>query len=94
MWQQFTPPADNLAAAFSILGDHWLGMDVGEQDGRYVGGYASQMYPASVSRKAQHLNFARHFRSMESILGNRVSGLTSLSFGHYMVKSGTYTGLV
>ena len=27
------------------LGDHWLGMDNGEQDGRYVGSFAPRMYP-------------------------------------------------
>jgi hypothetical protein len=34
MWQAFTPPPENLAIASQLLGDRWLGMDVGEQDGR------------------------------------------------------------
>ena len=36
MWQAFTPPSANLAFAAETLGDRWLGMDVGEQDGRWV----------------------------------------------------------
>ena len=34
MWQAFSPPPENLALAAQTLGDRWLGMDVGEQDGR------------------------------------------------------------
>lgn len=34
VWQQFTPPPAALALLESKLGDKWLGMDVGEQDGR------------------------------------------------------------
>jgi len=46
-WQQYKPLAAALELLEEKLGDHWLGMDVGEQDGRYIGGYASQMYPIS-----------------------------------------------
>ena len=35
-WQEYTPPAEVLKL-FEVLGDKWLGMDVGEQDGRYIG---------------------------------------------------------
>jgi len=53
-WQQFTPPPGALATLESKLGERWLGMDIGEQDGRYVGGYAGQMTPASASRFEQY----------------------------------------
>ncbi|MBI3118708.1 MAG: TIM barrel protein, partial [Candidatus Hydrogenedentes bacterium] len=75
----------------SKLGDHWLGMDIGEQDGRYIGGYAPQLYPMSGSRFEQYLNFQRHFEAMGNELGNKLSTLVSLNFGHYFLKEGTYT---
>ena len=90
-WQQFTPPAGALTMLESKLGDRWLGTDIGEQDGRYIGGYASQMTPASASRFEQYLNFQRHFERMGDDLGNKHATLVSLNFGHYFLKEGTYT---
>ncbi len=90
-WQQFTPPPGALATLESKLGERWLGTDIGEQDGRYIGGYASQMTPASASRFEQYLNFQRHFERMGDDLGNKHSTLVSLNFGHYFLKEGTYT---
>ena len=92
-WQQFKPPAGVFELLESKLGDHWLGMDVGEQDGRYIGGYAGQMYPASADRFEQYLNFHRHFERMCDELGNKMSALVSLNFGHYFLKEGIYTAL-
>ena len=77
----------------STLGSRWLGMDVGEQDGRYVGGYAAQMVPASASRFEQYLNFHRHFESMCDELGNKMCVLGSLNFGHYLLKEGIYSAI-
>ena len=90
-WQQFTPPAGALPMLESKLGERWLGMDIGEQDGRYIGGYASQMTPASASRFEQYLNFQRHFERMGDDLGHKHAALVSLNFGHYFLKEGTYT---
>jgi hypothetical protein len=36
-WQQFKPPAGVFDLLQSRLGERWLGMDNGEQDGRYMG---------------------------------------------------------
>jgi len=90
-WQQFKLPDGVLPMLESRLGDRWLGMDVGEQDGRYVGGYAPAMYPVSAGRFEQYLNFQRHFERMCDDLGNRMSTLVSLNFGHYFLKEGVYT---
>ena len=90
-WQQFTPPAGRLPMLEAKLGERWLGMDIGEQDGRYIGGYANQMTPASASRFEQYLNFQRHFERMGDDLGHKLSALVSLNFGHYFLKEGTYT---
>jgi Xylose isomerase-like TIM barrel len=90
-WQQFTPPAEAFTTLESKLGERWLGTDIGEQDGRYIGGYANQMTPASASRFEQYLNFQRHFERMSDDLGNKHATLVSLNFGHYLLKEGTFT---
>ena len=68
------------------LGAHFLGFDNGEQDGRYIGGYASQMCPAGQNRQDQYDNFQRYFSFMHRHLRNDVSVLCSLNFGHYFLK--------
>jgi hypothetical protein len=90
-WQQFTLPGNTTELFEKELGDHWLGMDNGEQDGRYVGGYAGQMYPAGGSRELQYLNFQNHFQGLTDRLGNKMATLVSLNFGHYFLKEGVYT---
>jgi len=90
-WQQFKPPSEALALLESKLGERWLGTDIGEQDGRYVGGYADQMTPASADRREQYLNFQRHFARMGEDLGHKHATLVSLNFGHYLLKEGTFT---
>lgn len=90
-WQQFRPPPSAFAIFESILADRWLGTDIGEQDGRYIGGYAAQMTPASGSRFEQYCQFQRHFERMGDDLGHRHATLVSLNFGHYFLKEGTYT---
>lgn len=90
-WQQFTVPQNSLNLFEKELGDHWLGMDNGEQDGRYVGGFASQMVPFGGDREHQYLNFQNHFQGMTERLGNKMSALVSLNFGHYFLKEEVYT---
>lgn len=90
-WQQFKVPAEALAKLETRLGERWLGTDNGEQDGRYIGGYADQMTPTSADRVEQYFNFQRHFERMGDDLGHKHSTLVSLNFGHYFLKEGTYT---
>jgi len=90
-WQQFHPPEGVFELLERKLGGRWLGMDVGEQDGRYIGGYAGQMEPASADRFAQYLNFHRHFERLTTELGGKMATLVSLNFGHYLLKEGIYT---
>jgi hypothetical protein len=90
-WMQYKVPVEALATLESTLGDHWLGMDVGEQDGRYIGGYADQAFPVSANRFDQYLNFQRHFERMGDDLGHKLSTLVSLNYGHYFLKEGTYS---
>ncbi len=90
-WGEFRPPAGALGLLQSTLGERWLGMDNGEQDGRYIGGYAPEMYPSSADRLEQYLNFQRYFERLTDELGNKMAALVSLNFGHYLLKEGVYT---
>jgi len=90
-WRQFDVPEGVLPMFERELGDRWLGMDNGEQDGRYVGGYAGQMVPYGAGRADQYLNFQRHFERMGDLLGNKMATLVSLNFGHYFMREGVYT---
>ncbi len=90
-WSQFKRP-DGVTEMFEKeLGDHWLGMDNGEQDGRYVGGYANQFEPFGAVRIQQYLNFQRHFERMDYLLGNKMAALVSLNFGHYYLRECCYS---
>lgn len=82
------PTAEQLALFHRELGDHFLGIDNGEQDGRYISSYASQMCPAPLDHRAQLMNFHRHFRHMSDELGNHLSALISLTAAHYFIKEG------
>ena len=88
--KQFFLPSWAKAKLETELGDHWLGMDNGEQDGLYVAAYARAAEPSSRSRYAQYLNFQRHFESMDWHLGNRMSTLVSLTYGHYFLRENCY----
>lgn len=90
-WQQFQVPPGVFELLESTLGDRWLGMDNGEQDGRYIAGYAAEFYPPSQARPQQYLNFQRHFERLTNQLGNKLACLVSCNFGHYFLKQGLYT---
>ncbi|MBU4199001.1 MAG: sugar phosphate isomerase/epimerase [Verrucomicrobia bacterium] len=90
MWSHCVPPPGMVAYLEKELGDHFLGIDNGEQDGRYVGGYAPQQCPSFSDRFRQYLNFQRHFQRMGNDLGNHLSALVSLCFGHYFLKEGNH----
>ena len=89
-WSHIVPPPGMVPYLESELGDHFLGIDNGEQDGRYVGGYAPQQCPSYQGRYRQYLNFQRHFERMGNDLGNHLSALVSLCFGHYFLKEGNH----
>ena len=90
-WQQLGLSPETSRLFEEKLGDHWLGMDMGEQDGRYVIAYASQMYPSSADRRQQYLNFQRHVEEIEAESGNKMAGLTAITFPHYLLEGRGYT---
>jgi hypothetical protein len=84
------PPPGMVQWLTRELGDHFLGFDNGEQDGRYFGGYAPQQCPAVQDRFAQYLNFQRFFQTLGDDMGNAMSALVSLCFGHYFLKENNH----
>ncbi|MQY80065.1 MAG: hypothetical protein GH151_12875 [Bacteroidetes bacterium] len=90
-WQQFKVPQKTLDLFKNELGDRWLGMDNGEQDGRYISTFALQFYPSGSARERQYLNFQHHFEGLSDRLGNKMATLVSLNYGHYFLKEEVYT---
>ncbi len=90
-WPQFRLSPQTSALFKSQLGDHWLGMDMGEQDGRYVLGFAKSMTANSDDRLAQYMNFHRYMQGIADDCGNRMAGLAAITFGHYLAKEGIFT---
>ena len=89
MCEYHIPDSVNIALHASLAA-YYTGMDVGEQDGRYIGGYAYQYPPQNASRPDNYLYFYRHFQQMTNDLGHTVSALTSLYMPHYLLKVPTY----
>ncbi len=90
VWSNITPPPGVVNMLREKLGDRFLGMDNGEQDGRYVGNYAHQQCPSYNNRFSQYQNFHRHFARLGDDLDNHLSTLVSLCFGHYFLKEGNH----
>ncbi len=90
MWSHVRPPKGMVEYLQRELGERFLGFDNGEQDGRYISGFANQQCPAFPDRFKQYLNFQRHFERMGNDLGNRMTTLVSLCFGHYFLKEGNH----
>lgn len=72
----------------SKLGDHFLGYDNGEQDGRYVHALARQTAPLSLSRQDQYRNFQAYFEKVNDAMRNHTVTLASLTFLHYFAREG------
>jgi len=89
-WSNVTPPPGLTKHIEEKLGDHFLGLDNGEQDGRYIGGYSPQQCPSFNNRYMQYLNFQRHFERLGNDLDNHLSALVSLCYGHYLIKEGNH----
>ena len=90
-WHQFELSKETSRLFESELGDRWLGMDMGEQDGRYVLAYAQTMYPASAGRFQQYLNFHKHMEKITNDSDNKMATLVAITYGHYLLKEGLYT---
>lgn len=71
-----------------ILGDRWLGFNLGEQDGRYHNGFAGRQLPSPRDRVGQHRIFHDWCDRIVDDLGGKVCLLTTLWGWHYPVQDG------
>ena len=91
-WTQFVIPDGVLDLFEKELGDRWLGMDNGEQDGRYVGSFAPRLYPlGSRPQTTILLTSSVISRKWAISWGIKWQLLSPLNFGHYFLKEGVYT---
>lgn len=72
------------------MGPRFLGYDNGEQDGRYIGGYAKLVCPAPVTRRQAYDAFCQYFRQLGDDLQNYLTALNSLTFPHYFAQLGNH----
>lgn len=76
-----------------IMGDHFFGYEMGEQDGRYIGAYVSRedgtVYPKT--RAGQLKNFDRWHGRIATLFHNRMTILASLALIHYYARGGYAT---
>lgn len=89
-WGNFKTPYRAFELMRDRLGGRFLGMDNGEQDGRYIGSYAHLMYPALQDRKLQYLNFYDFFARLRDDMSHFITVLCSLNYGHYFAAMGDH----
>ncbi|MCL1794107.1 MAG: hypothetical protein FWG34_09575 [Oscillospiraceae bacterium] len=87
IWGEYSIPPDADRIMRETLGNHFLGYDNGEQDGRY-NSYAGQFMPLSDSRRAQYKNFQKYFEKLLGAMLNHTVTLSSLTYLHYFAKEG------
>ena len=87
----YRPPPKVLEYLEKTLGDRWLGISNGEQDGHYFDAFIGEELPKNTNHKGQYLHFRDYFTAMENILGPRMTTLLSDTYPHYEIKSGLYT---
>lgn len=87
-WGEYKVPGEALEYLRETLGNHFLGFDCGEQDGRYIGAYTSMMCPTNDDRVKQYLNFQRHFEMLGNHMQNQMVAICSMNFCHYFAKEG------
>ncbi len=92
-WVQYKPDLNRLKHIEAVLGENWKGVDVGEQDGRYVMAYVFQMLYPNANKVEHFLNFDRHIGKMCDELGGKMVSLTSITLGHHELKYGHFTGI-
>lgn len=88
MWSEYSIPDEVDSYMQENLGDHFLGYDNGEQDGRYVHAFAQVSLPYLKDRKAQYKNFQGYFEHLNEAMRNHTVTLASLTYLHYFAKEG------
>ena len=88
MWGEYVIPEEVDTYMQEKLGDHFLGYDNGEQDGRYVHWRARQQAAVSDSREAQYEVFQAYFEKLNDCMRNHTVTLASLTFLPYFAREG------
>ena len=74
-----------------ILGDHFMGFDLGEQDGRYWADSRSIDFPMSSNYQERYLNAMKYMHRSAIDQGDIISMLSVKWFWHYPIKDGFIT---
>ena len=94
-WGEFSYSKELDEKIRSIMGDNFLGYEMGEQDGRYNGAYVSRedaaVYPKT--RVGQMKNFDRWHGRIAEQFHNKLTVLSALNFTHYNARGGYATML-
>lgn len=86
------PSQSYLKEGMAILGDRYMGLDMGEQDVRYIWGYSGHtVLPGPRDHWEQYMSFRDYSWAVEWKAGGRLASLSSTVYAHYWLKSGLYT---
>ncbi len=72
MWGEYRIPPQNDRLMSEKLGDHFLGYDNGEQDGRYIHALAKEGTPVVRGRKEQYRLFHSYFEKLGNTMNNHM----------------------
>jgi len=89
-WSEYRVTDEMHRYILNKLGPRFLGYDNGEQDGRFIGGYAKLVCPAPATRMQAHEAFCQYFRQLGNDLHNYLVALNSLTFPHYFAAMGNH----
>ncbi len=81
-------PAGTLRLLRETLGDHFLGCDLGEQDGRYLFTMRSLASPGPASRFGQFLQARRYMGRIAEDEGQALNALMVYWYWHYPIQEG------
>ena len=85
-WGEYTVRPEVHRLFTEKLGDHFIGYDNGEQDGRYIGSYTRTQCPARQSDAFQQRRFYEFFDRMGSQLQHATTALCSLNYCHFFAR--------
>ncbi|MFA6948982.1 MAG: hypothetical protein WCQ72_08365, partial [Eubacteriales bacterium] len=88
IWGEYGIPEETDACLREKLGEHFLGYDNGEQDGRYIHASAETSVPTIDSRVMQYRNFQAYFEKLNDAMQNHTVTLSSLTYLHYFAREG------
>jgi len=89
-WSEYRVPDETHRYILDKLGPLFLGYDNGEQDGRYIGGYAKTVCPAPATRRQAAEAFRQYFAQLGNDLQNYLVSLNSLTFPHAFCAMGNH----